>query len=72
MKKIRNKKYHFICPNDGIIDQKDVDFWCNRCESHHMIIKEDIYLCPSCLKKDAGNFRCRICGNEKVKMVKVK
>ncbi len=57
----------FICPNCGEIPQESVLFLCNRCKQEDLILKDDIYLCPSCLEP-GENFQCLNCDSMEVKM----
>ncbi|MFC1710987.1 hypothetical protein ACFLZ1_00185 [Patescibacteria group bacterium] len=60
----------FSCPKDGKLKKQDVDVMCNRCDRRELTFEDGMYLCPACLLKKDGNFRCRICGSKKVKMTK--
>jgi hypothetical protein len=71
-KKVKNDdeaSVKFVCPNDGEIERDDVAFLCNTCEQSEMILKDGIYMCPSCLKP-GENFECMICESTEVKMKK--
>lgn len=61
----------FICPNDGEISQDDVIFLCNVCKQDEVILKDGLYMCPSCLNP-GENFQCMICDSKEVKMVELK
>lgn len=58
----------FICPNDGEISQDDVIFLCNVCNQDDVILKDGVYMCPSCLNP-GENFQCMLCDSKEVKMV---
>lgn len=57
----------FTCPNDGVIDQEDVVFLCNKCGRDELIVKNGVYMCPACLKP-GENFQCMLCDSKAVKM----
>lgn len=58
---------HFTCPNCGQISQDDVAFLCNTCDSSELVLKDGVYMCPSCLVP-GQNFECMSCGSTEVKM----
>lgn len=55
----------FKCPNCGDIPRDDVVFLCNTCENSELIIKDGIYMCPSCLGP-GENFQCMVCDSKEV------
>lgn len=57
----------FKCPNCGEISQDDVVFLCNKCEQADMVVKDSVYMCPSCLLP-GENFECMVCGSKEVTM----
>jgi predicted RNA-binding Zn-ribbon protein involved in translation (DUF1610 family) len=61
------EKIKFTCPECGPVLRDNVIFLCNRCDQTEMILKEGIYMCPSCLKK-GENFECIKCGSKEVVM----
>lgn len=67
----KNQELVFQCPKCGHIHKDDVDVWCNRCKQEKMIFKNDMYLCPKCFSNETGNFTCRRCGSNRVKMASV-
>lgn len=62
------KELKFSCPNCGVINQDDVIFICNRCDSKEMVYKDGFYLCPSCFEKKENNFMCANCDSTEVKL----
>lgn len=58
-------KLKFKCPNCGELSQDDVFFLCNVCEQDDLILKNGVYICPSCLQP-GENFECIKCGSKKV------
>lgn len=62
------KELKFDCPNCGTINQEDVIFICNRCDSKEMVFKDGFYLCPSCFEKKEHNFMCANCDSTEVKL----
>ena len=60
--------HKFICPKCGEISQDDVIFLCNTCSQSDLILKDGIYMCPSCLVP-GNNFECFHCGSKEVKLV---
>ena len=67
MKDIKEENLTFTCPNDGNISRDDVLFLCNTCKQEELILKEGVYMCPSCLKP-GENFECSICESKEVEM----
>lgn len=63
----KQKEIKFVCPNCGEIERDDVAFLCNTCDKTKMILKDGIYMCPSCLKP-GENFECMKCESSEVKM----
>jgi predicted RNA-binding Zn-ribbon protein involved in translation (DUF1610 family) len=61
------KSLHFHCPNCGDLNQDDVVFLCNTCESKEMLFKDGVYICPSCLTK-GQNFMCMKCDSKEVSL----
>lgn len=61
-------KVKFVCPNCGEIERDDVLFLCNTCGREELMLKDGIYMCPSCLMP-GENFECDLCGSKEVKMV---
>ncbi len=57
----------YICPNNGIIVQNNVNFLCNRCGVQKTIRVGNTYMCPECLEPEA-KLECRLCGSKKVAM----
>jgi rubrerythrin len=57
----------FTCPNDGVIDQDDVVFLCNKCGRDELIVKNGVFMCPACLKP-GENFQCMLCDSKAVTM----
>lgn len=57
----------FNCPNCGEIDRDDVLFLCNKCSQTELLLKDGIYMCPSCLKP-GENFECLMCESKEVTM----
>jgi len=57
----------FKCPTCGEIIQDDVIFLCNKCSQADMLVKDGVYMCPSCLTP-GENFECIKCGSKEVKM----
>ncbi|HLD51530.1 hypothetical protein A3K34_04370 [candidate division WWE3 bacterium RIFOXYC1_FULL_40_10] len=57
----------FICPNCGEISQDDVIFLCNTCKQEELVLKDGVYMCPSCLLP-GENFECMHCESKEVKM----
>jgi len=62
------KELVFTCPNCGKINQEDVIFICNKCDSKEMIYKDGYHLCPSCLEKKKNNFMCALCDSNDVRL----
>ena len=67
-KEMDQKELHFSCPNCGMINQDDVIFICNRCDTKEMVYKDGFYLCPACLEKKDNNFMCANCDSTEVKL----
>lgn len=61
------KELKFNCPNCGKINQDEVVFLCNKCDSKEMIEKDGIFICPQCLIK-GENFMCMNCDSKEVKL----
>lgn len=57
----------FTCPNCGVIAQEDVVFLCNSCNQNDLIFKDNMYMCPACLKP-GHNFQCMLCDSKDVTM----
>ena len=57
----------FTCPKCGVIPQDDVVFLCNSCQREDLVVKNGIYMCPSCLVP-GENFECMVCNSKDVKM----
>ena len=57
----------FECPKCGTIPQDQVIFLCNHCSQEELIMKDNVYICPACLKP-GENFECINCGSKEVKM----
>jgi len=57
----------FKCTNCGDIHRDDVIFLCNKCGQEELILKDGIYMCPSCLVP-GENFECLICESKEVNM----
>lgn len=66
--KSKEKPLKFICPKDGNIRREDVAFLCNTCGKNDLITREDLLLCPDCLK-EGKNFQCMLCDSKEVKAV---
>ncbi len=64
--------YQFVCPKHGTLPREDVIMTCNRCDRQDLTYKDGMYLCPSCNGNEKGNFVCMLCGNDEVKMVKMR
>jgi len=62
----------FFCDKDGLLDRKEVDLLCNHCRQSEVKYRDKMFLCPSCLENQEGNFACRCCGSKKVTMIKLK
>lgn len=58
---------HFNCPNCGDINQDNVVFLCNTCDSKEMLYKDGVYVCPQCLNK-GNNFMCMTCDSKEVRL----
>lgn len=73
MEEIQNKEssIKFKCPKCGEISQDDVIFLCNVCRQEDLILKDGIYMCPSCLNP-GDNFQCMLCDSKEVKMIDTK
>lgn len=67
MEELKEKKVTFSCPNCGEVDRDDVLFLCNRCDQEELVLKDGIYMCPSCLEP-GENFECLICESKEVTM----
>lgn len=61
-----HKNIAFTCPVCGKLEQDDVVFLCNHCDSSDLVMKEGVYMCPSCLVP-GENFECMKCGSKEVK-----
>ena len=57
----------FLCPKCGKISQDKVIFLCNHCKENELIQKDNLYMCPACLKP-GENFECMDCGSKDVKI----
>lgn len=55
----------FSCPNCGTVSQDDVIFLCNHCKQEELVVKDGVYMCPSCLIP-GENFECMLCGSTEV------
>lgn len=64
----KQKELTFECPNCGTINQEEIIFLCNKCDSKEMIYKDGFYLCPACLTKKDQKFMCNICDSTEVKL----
>ena len=67
MEELQEVKVVFNCPNCGEIERDDVLFLCNKCNQSELILKDGIYMCPSCLKP-GENFECVSCESKEVSM----
>jgi len=65
---VAQKDLKFDCPKCGVINQEDVIFLCNRCDSKEMVYKDGFYLCPLCFEKKEHNFMCANCDSIEVKL----
>lgn len=57
----------FVCPNCNEISRDDVAFLCNTCGQEELILRDGLYICPSCLTP-GENFECMLCGSKEVIM----
>ena len=66
--KVVQKELEFECPNCGKINQEEVVFICNRCDTKDLIFKNGFYLCPACFEKKNDRFMCNICDSKDVNL----
>ena len=57
----------FTCPKCGKVNQDDVAFLCNTCDTKDLVYQGGLYLCPSCMS-EGNNFECMLCGSKEVKV----
>lgn len=57
--------HKFVCPNDGELEEVDVIFKCNTCDSSEIKKVEGRYMCPDCFVQ-AHPYQCRICDSNDV------
>ena len=51
-----------------VINQDEVIFICNKCDSKDMVYKDGFYLCPACFEKKDENFICANCDSTDVQL----
>jgi predicted RNA-binding Zn-ribbon protein involved in translation (DUF1610 family) len=67
LNKLSSANMKFICPHCGEISRDDVVFLCNTCKQEELVVKDEVYICPTCLVP-GENFQCMICDSKEVKL----
>lgn len=55
----------FVCPADGDLDEQDVAFICNTCDTKEAVRIDGLYVCPQC-SVSIHPFQCRVCDSKDV------